>query len=154
MKMLLIAVLLLVGVVQAQAADPKERENQHFKIVSKYPVSIQIGELEEIYQFSSKVLGLTVETQIKIVVLKDEKAVSDKYESLSDENMPEFASSFYYAKKNTIYIAASNISRYILAHEITHGLVTRFFVVEVPMEIQEILAGYVEYQLRKKDKNK
>jgi len=36
-----------------------------------------------------------------------------------------------------------------LGHEIGHAVISNYFVVQPPIRIQEVLAGYVEYQLRK-----
>jgi hypothetical protein len=58
-------------------------------------------------------------------------------------------SSFYIHSLNTIYISAEDFKREILGHEIAHAVISHYFVVLPPEKIQEILAGYVEYQLRK-----
>lgn len=58
--------------------------------------------------------------------------------------------SFYVYGLNTIYISAENFKTAILGHEIAHTLISRYFVVSPPVKIQEVLCGYVEYQLRKK----
>ena len=58
--------------------------------------------------------------------------------------------SFYVPETNTIYISASSFNPWVLGHEIGHAVIQHYFVVAPPVKIAEILAGYVEYQLRKK----
>lgn len=57
--------------------------------------------------------------------------------------------SFYVYSLNTIYISVENFKRKTIAHEIAHAVISHYFVVLPSVKIQEILAGYVEYQLRK-----
>lgn len=59
------------------------------------------------------------------------------------------APSFYIYNSNTIYLSADNLNSWVLGHEIAHAIISHYFVVLPPMKIQEILAGYVEYQMRK-----
>ncbi len=58
--------------------------------------------------------------------------------------------SFYLYDTNTIYIAASDVKAGVLGHEMAHAIISQFFVVLPPHKVQEILAGYVEYQLKKR----
>lgn len=57
--------------------------------------------------------------------------------------------SFYVYNSNTIYIDAQNIKPEILAHEIAHAIINRYFVIPPPIKLQEILAKYVEYRIKK-----
>lgn len=57
--------------------------------------------------------------------------------------------SFYVNDLNTIYITPDNFKREILGHEMAHAVMSRYFVVPPPVKIHEVLAMYVEYQLRK-----
>lgn len=56
---------------------------------------------------------------------------------------------FYVYGFNTIYISAENFTGVIIGHEIAHAVISHYFVVLPSVKIQEVLAGYVEYQLRK-----
>ena len=58
--------------------------------------------------------------------------------------------SFYYHEKNTIYIAVESLRVGILAHEIAHAIINHYFVVLPPVKVQEVLSGYVEYNINKK----
>lgn len=56
---------------------------------------------------------------------------------------------FYVYDFDTIYISAENFTSAVIGHEIAHAVISHYFVVLPSVKIQEILAGYVEYQLRK-----
>ena len=58
--------------------------------------------------------------------------------------------SFYVFELNTIYISVDGFRREILGHEIAHAVMCHYFVVPPSVKIQEVLAMYVEYQLRKR----
>ena len=53
---------------------------------------------------------------------------------------------------NTIYASAENFKIGVIGHEIAHAVISHYFVVQPSVKIQEVLAGYVEYQLRKTDR--
>jgi len=56
---------------------------------------------------------------------------------------------FYAAAFNCLYVDADNVSINILGHELGHALQAHYFVVPPSVRIQEVLSGYVEFQLRK-----
>lgn len=64
------------------------------------------------------------------------------------------ANSLYVAGINTIYVSPEYFNRAVLGHEIAHAIISRYFAVEPPERAAEVLAGYVEYQLRKTTQNK
>lgn len=57
---------------------------------------------------------------------------------------------FYIFELNTLYVTAQDFTKEILGHEIGHAIISNYFVVPAPEKVQEVLAGYLEYQLRKK----
>ena len=57
--------------------------------------------------------------------------------------------SFYVYSLNTIYISKDDFRREILGHEIGHAVISHYFVVLPSVKIQEVLAMYVEYQLKR-----
>jgi hypothetical protein len=63
-------------------------------------------------------------------------------------NPPDMPS-FYFQEKNTIYISFTDMSLGMLSHEIAHAIISNYFVVLPPVKVQEVLAGYVEYSIRK-----
>lgn len=60
--------------------------------------------------------------------------------------------SFYFPENKTIYISAQDITLGMLGHEMSHAIIHQYFVVPLPEKVQEVLSGYVEYNLQKKSK--
>lgn len=83
-----------------------------------------------------------------IKVCRDYSQLKEIYSDLFNSELTRY--SFYVAEFNTIYISSESFTREILGHEIAHAIISRYFVVQPPVKIQEVLAGYVEYQLRRK----
>ena len=56
---------------------------------------------------------------------------------------------FYVFSLNTLFVAQEDFTKEIVGHEIAHAIISNFFVVQPPEKVQEVLAGYIEFQLRK-----
>ena len=82
-----------------------------------------------------------------IKILPDQDSVNSMFKELFRYDFNE--RSFYVHEKNTIYISSSDLTLGMLGHEIAHAIISHYFVVPPPVKIQEVLAGYVEYSLRK-----
>lgn len=85
--------------------------------------------------------------QGNIEIYQDHAQLSAIYSNLFDKKLSE--PSFYVFDFNTVYTSAENFKREIVGHEIAHAIISRYFVVLPSVKIQEVLAGYVEYQLRR-----
>jgi len=85
--------------------------------------------------------------QGNIKICRDHAQLSAIYHNLFNKKLS--APSFYVSDFNTVYISVENFKREIVGHEIAHAIISRYFVVLPSVKIQEVLAGYVEYQLRK-----
>jgi hypothetical protein len=48
-----------------------------------------------------------------------------------------------------VYISYPEMTIGMLGHKIAHAIISHYFVVPPPAKIQEVLAGYVEYSIRK-----
>ncbi|GAH26286.1 unnamed protein product [marine sediment metagenome] len=62
---------------------------------------------------------------------------------------PLAAEAFYFKDKESIYIALPTVELSILGHEMGHAIMCNYFAVTPPIRLQEILAKYIEYSLRK-----
>ncbi len=71
------------------------------------------------------------------------------YYNLFARELKPPACSFYVYELNTVYASAEDFKRGVLGHEIGHAVISHYFVVQPSVKVQEVLAGYVEYQLRK-----
>lgn len=85
--------------------------------------------------------------QGNIKVCRDAAQLNQIYRNLFGRDANK--ESFYIYDLNTVYISAGNFTREILGHEIAHAVISHYFVVLPSVKIQEVLAMYVEYQLRK-----
>ena len=83
-----------------------------------------------------------------IKICKDYEQLKSIYKNLFNADLGGMVS-FYVYDLNTIYISTESFKREVLGHEIAHAVISHYFVVQPPMKVQEVLAGYVEYQLRK-----
>lgn len=54
---------------------------------------------------------------------------------------------FYSPEDKTIFISVNNVDTGVLAHEVAHAVIDKYFVVSPPARVHEILAQYVEYQI-------
>jgi hypothetical protein len=85
-----------------------------------------------------------------IKVFTNHQKLQEFFKSLfKDNELPCTGYSFYSADYNSIYISSENFKREIIGHELGHAIMTHYFVVQPSIKIQEVLAGYIEFQLRK-----
>lgn len=83
-----------------------------------------------------------------IKICRDGKHLSSVYRQLFNRDTEMAA--FYVSELNTIYIDSERFIPAVLGHEIGHAIMCQYFVVPPPVKVSEVLAGYVEYQLRKR----
>lgn len=84
-----------------------------------------------------------------IKVCQDHAQLNNIYRKLFGKDLAFYMVSFYVNDTSTIYIAEDSFKREVLGHEIAHAIINHYFVVSPPIKVQEILAKYIEYQLRK-----
>lgn len=83
----------------------------------------------------------------KLKICKNRSGLSDVADTLFGQEISP--GGFYVVSLETLYVDAENVTLTILGHELSHAVQTQYFVVPPPEKIQEVLAGYVEFQLRK-----
>jgi len=83
----------------------------------------------------------------KIKICKDASSLSAVAGSLFGIDLTP--GGFYVVAVDTLYIDAENVNLNILGHELSHAIQCYYFTVPPPERLQEVLAGFVEYQLRK-----
>ena len=84
-----------------------------------------------------------------IKICKNQAHLNNIYRKLFNKDLLSYMVSFYVSDISTIYISGESFKREILGHEIAHAIINHYFVVSPPIKVQEILAKYIEYQLRK-----
>ena len=87
-----------------------------------------------------------------IKICPSQQRLDSIYNNLFGRSLTSHAYSFYVYDMNTIYASAENFKIGVIGHEIAHAVISHYFVVQPSVRIQEVLAGYVEYQLRKTDR--
>ena len=99
---------------------------------------LRVGEILDMRLFSFK--GT-------IKICRDSQHLNSIYRDLFGRDLT--SPSLYIYTFNTIYTSPEGFKRQILGHEIAHAVISNYFVVQPPEKVAEVLAGYVEYQLRK-----
>lgn len=84
-----------------------------------------------------------------IKICRDSAQLNEIYHTLFGKAPGKTTRSFYAYSVNTVYTSAENFLLGVIGHEIAHAVISRYFVVLPSEKIQEVLAAYVEYQLRK-----
>jgi hypothetical protein len=84
-----------------------------------------------------------------IKICRDQEKLNAIYKKLFDKDLASYMVSFYVNDMSTIYITEDSFRKEVLGHEMAHAIINHYFVVSPPVKIQEILAKYTEYQLRK-----
>ncbi|MDD5166303.1 MAG: hypothetical protein PHQ57_02795 [Candidatus Omnitrophica bacterium] len=83
-----------------------------------------------------------------IKICRNQEQINSIYSKLFDKEASNWHS-FYSYNFNTIYISADSFKREILGREIARAVISHYFVVLPSDKVQEVLATYVEYRLRK-----
>lgn len=123
------------------AGKPFEDENNS-------PESKFAGMLDILFMRISDILNMHLYSfQGQIKLCRNREQLNKIYYSLfkNELNSP----SFYVYSLNTIYISQADFQYEIIGHEMAHAITSHYFVVLPPVKIQELLANYVEYQLKK-----
>jgi len=86
------------------------------------------------------------ELKFKIILLPSDTDVQKIYRNKYGRNVDYIA--FYSPRDKTIFISVNDISLGVLAHELAHVIIDRYYGIPTPVNIHEILAQYVESHLR------
>lgn len=86
------------------------------------------------------------ELKFKIILLPSDTDVQKIYRNKYRRNVDYIA--FYSPRDKTIFISVNDISLGVLAHELAHVIIDRYYGIPTPVNIHEILAQYVESHLR------
>jgi len=106
------------------------------------------GALDALFGWASKALDMNLyDLKGDIKICRDYKHLSEVYHNIFNAE-PE-AKSFYVVEFNAIYICPEAFKKEVLAHEMSHMIIAHYFMVPPPAKVQEILCGYVEYEMRK-----
>ncbi|MFH1752803.1 MAG: hypothetical protein ABH875_01350 [Candidatus Omnitrophota bacterium] len=108
--------------------------------------------LDGLYMAVSDVLGIHMYSlKINLTVLPVRKDINNTLKGYLEEGID--IPSYYFKERNAIYISFEDLTVGMLAHEIAHAIMARYFVIAPPPETQEILSGYVEFSINKSMQN-
>jgi len=106
------------------------------------------GELDILYLAVSEILDINLRKySCNVKVCQDAQSLAAVSKKLFGRVIDVPA--FYVLDNNTIYVNGDDVSINVFGHELSHAIQNEYFVVPPPEKIQEVLAGYVEFQLRK-----
>jgi len=106
--------------------------------------------MEVLFIRASDILDLHVYSyKGNIKIFPTIKDLTDYYNRLYHSHVPCTGYAFYLVDYKSIYISAEYFRREVLGHEIGHAIMSSYFVVQPSVKVQEVLAGYIEYQLKK-----
>ena len=121
------------------------------QMLNKSSPQAQLSSMVEVlFARASDVLDMhiySLKANIKIFATQED--LTAFYNNLFHAHIPCTGYGFYLDDQRSIYMSAENFRREILGHEMGHAIMSRYFVVQPSVKIQEVLAGYIEYQLRK-----
>jgi hypothetical protein len=111
------------------------------------PYTIQ-GEMDLLYLAVVELMDIKMgKFKSNIKICKDKRSLA--IVATNVYGRPGRTPAFYVFQADTLYIDADSINIHILAHELSHAVQSNYFVVPPSEKIQEVLAGYIEYQFRK-----
>jgi hypothetical protein len=139
----------IAGLVQRLNISPSDRLLAGQAINRGGPYESELAEmLDTLFMQVCDILDMQLYSfQGNIKICQDSGQLNKIYNGLFNRGLT--ANSFYVYSFNTIYISMPEFKREILGHEIAHAIISHYFVVQPPIKIQEILAQYTEYNLRK-----
>jgi hypothetical protein len=85
------------------------------------------------------------ELKFTIVLLSTDEEVQKVYREKYGRRVDYIA--FYSPRDKTVYISVNDIRLGVLAHELGHVIIDRYYGIPTPVNIHEILAQYVESHL-------
>jgi len=83
-----------------------------------------------------------------IKICRDSSQLNYIYHQIFNDDPRNMTRSFYAFINNTIYTSPENFILGVIGHEMGHAIISHYFVILPLVKIQELLAAYVEYQLR------
>ena len=108
--------------------------------------------LDSLFLRVSDILGIHLyNLQVNIKICRNLARLKEIYNKLFNSSLGDRLS-FYVYDLNTIYVSEEGFRREIVGPEMAHAIICHYFVVPPPVKIQEVLAMYVEYNLRHTEK--
>jgi hypothetical protein len=123
------------------------------RVIIKEPVSPSPSydleeELDTLFLAVSEIMDIRLKRfESKIKICKNNARLYEIADKLFGK--PVRTGGFYVLALDTLYVSAEDVNINILGHELSHAIQNQYFVVPPSETIQEVLAGFVEFQMRK-----
>ena len=130
--------------------SPTDEILTNMTVNSSNPQAQLSSMIEVLFARASDVLDMHIYSlKANIKIFATQQDLTDFYNNMFHAKIPCTGFGFYLDDDRSIYVSAEKFKREILGHEMGHAIMSRYFVVQPSVRIQEVLAGYIEYQLRK-----
>jgi hypothetical protein len=112
------------------------------------PKMVLANTLDAVFLETCKILGINVYSfEASLEFLEDQQTLKIAIKNLVGVDIQERA--FYLHDLKTIYVSIEDLTPGVLGHELAHAIISHYFGAPPSENIQEILAGYVDYSFRK-----
>jgi hypothetical protein len=118
----------------------RNRKNITFEDEARNKIEVLVERVEAVLDMFPRGLA------IRIVLLPRDTDVQKAYRTKYGVNVDYIA--FYSPREKTMYVSVDDVRLGVLAHELTHAILDRYFGVPPPTKIHEVLAQFVETHLR------
>jgi len=99
---------------------------------------------DDLYEETMNLIGMRNTERLSIRIYPSYAALSEEYERLA--NRRDSIIAFYNQRVNVICLDAY-ATRSVLGHEMVHALADQIFTPDPPVEVQELLAAYVQARI-------
>ena len=124
------------------------------KSISMFDPNTVSGVLDVLYMAVAELMDMRLRKfKCNVKIFKD----TEEFEKFKKYIYGEKANqkrSFYFSENNTIYFNAEKPDISAVGYAMSQAIQTNYFVVPAPENLQEITAGYVEFELKRYTKNK
>ncbi len=154
-KLLLIFMVVLLVFVSAVSFGQEigqlyEHTTKHFVILSYEPISKrQAKTFDNIMESVMKFWELDCSSKVGLIIFPT-RSFMNTYVNVDTGRTTDYRG-VYLPTDNMIYLSTEDMTMPIIVHEFTHVLLTNELQIN-NVKIQEILAGYAEYQFMKERK--
>ena len=123
------------------------------KSISMFDINTVSGVLDVLYMGVAEIMDMRLRKfRCSVKICKDTDTFEKLKESIYGQKTDQ-RRSFYLPQSNTIYINSEKPDISAVGYAMSQAIQTNYFIVPAPESLQEITAGYVEFELKRYTKN-